>query len=618
MKAVIISLLIVCSFIDSYSQDNVNKSDSRGLQFAEQFSNLPYFKTGTQTYQFSSTDPAEDQFNDFGHWLYNDQDSNSVLADISGPGCIYLIWSTGNNGDSDLLKVYIDGNKIAGINETFNQFHNYPPLRQKPQVGSGGDKYLAWWSYMPIPFEKSCKIVRKGNFRPFYNITYHTYTKPENVFSWTGKENYEKIEQMWNHPDSDPKKSDGNKTYLSMVKLLPHQKQTIMEQKGTGSIASIKISNYLQEKELRIKIYWDGEATPSVDAPVKWFFGSIDNGGDVKALGVGTINRSGYCYFPMPFWKSAKIEIDNQSDVSTDSMKIEIQYNPKMYIESQCGYFNATVHESEKPKNKYTCLKTTGRGHVIGMAKRMPKGGHACEGDEIFYIDNRRYPDIYGTGEEDYNNNAWWTNIYNSYPTHGCIGNDCYYRLNYPDMIIYEQALDMEFETWEPFYIASIVWYYEKNKSSLKLTDSLDIYNPTSEKKHSYTITNETWSGIKKGVYPGKQIYLDSISDDGRAFKGYSQFKVKIDAENKGVRIRLRTSNGEMQIAKIWIDEKPVTERLWEVCKNKFVALWVDADFEIPAEYTSGKNNIQIKIEYTPESQRPWSEFNYKVFSYLY
>jgi len=143
-------------------------------------------------------------------------------------------------------------------------------------------------------------------------------------------------------------------------------------------------------------------------------------------------------------------------------------------------------------------------------------------------------------------------------------------------MIIYEQALDMEFETWEPFYIASIVWYYEKNKSSLKLTDSLDIYNPTSEKKHSYTITNETWSGIKKGVYPGKQIYLDSISDDGRAFKGYSQFKVKIDAENKGVRIRLRTSNGEMQIAKIWIDEKPVTERLWEVCKNKFVALWVD------------------------------------------
>lgn len=619
MKAIIISLLIVCSVVSTYSQNITNVSNSKGLQFAEQFSNLPYFKTGTQTYQFSSTDPAEDQFKDFGHWLYTDTDSSSVLADIDGPGCIYRIWSTGNNGDSDRIKVYIDGNKKASIDQTFNQFHNYPPLRQKPQVGSEGEgKYLAWWSYMPIPFEKSCKIVRQGNFRPFYNITYHTYTSPKNVKSWNGKEDYKRIEQMWNHPEKDAKSVEGNKIVASLVKLQSKQNKTILQQMGKGSIASIKIDNYLKDKGLRIKIYWDGETIPSVDAPVKWFFGSVDNGGDLKALGIGTVNSNGYCYFPMPFWKDAKIVIDNQSDVSTDSMKIEIQYNPKIYNETECGYFHAKANESDKPINKYTCLKTTGRGQVIGMAKRMPKGGHACEGDEIFYIDNRCYPDIYGTGEEDYNNNAWWTNSYNSYPTHGCIGNDCYYRIHYPDMIIYEQALDMEFEAWEPFYVASIVWYYQKDKPSLKLTDSLDIYNPASEKMHSYILTNETWSGNKKGVYPGKQIYTDSISDDGRAFIGYSQFNVNIDPANKGVRLRLRTDNGEIQVAKIWIDKIPVNERLWKVCKNKFLALWVDADFEIPEHYTGGKKSLQIKVEYSPESRKQWTEFDYKVFSYVY
>jgi hypothetical protein len=587
----------------------------KGLSFAEQFENLPYFKTGTQTYQNSSTDPAEDQFNDFSHWLYNDKDNNAVLVDINGPGCIYRIWSTGNDGDSNRIMIYLDGDTTARINESINNFHNHPPLRDKPQVGAGGDKYLAWWSYMPIAFQKSCKIVRKGNFRPFYNITYHTYSDNISVKTWNGKEDYTKIQNIWNNQDIDPKSTERNIVMRSKIKLPAGKTATIFDYKEGGYIASLKISGFVPDKNFKIKMYWDDEKSPSVNAPVKWFFGSVDKGGDVHALGIGTVNNNGHCYYPMPFWKNAKIELENLTNANTDSIDIEIQYNKNIYDENECGYFHAKANETDKPGEKYTCLKTTGRGHVIGMAKRMPEGGHACEADETYFIDNRHYPDIFGTGEEDYANCAWWRNSYNSYPTHGCVGHDCYYRIHFPDMIVYEQALDMEFEAWENFYIASVVWYYEKDKTSLLLTDSLNVMNPESEKQHNYKVTGLTWSGKKEGQYPGKRIYNFSVSDDGRTFNKYSEFDVKVNRNNKGIRLRVRTENQKFQAVKVLIDGVPVEERPWILSKNYFNALWVDADFEIPAKYTKNKGRVNVRLEHIP-SYNSWTEYNYQVFSY--
>lgn len=605
----IIAVLFFFVFSDTKAQTK------KGLAFVQDFTSLPYLKKGVQTYQYSSTDPKEDQFNDYFHWLHTAKDSNAVLADIKGPGTIYRIWSTGNVGDTNRLKIYIDGETKPSIDQTFNQFHNSKPLRDKPQVGSGaGDNYLAWWSYMPISFKKSIRIEREGNFRPFYNITYHTYTDTLDLQSWTGKEDYSKMEAMWNHPAQDPKPVRGNESKKFNIQLQPGESKTIYSNSGSGSIAALKISNYLPKKGLRIKMYWDGEAEPSVDAPLKWFFGSIDNGGDLHALGVGTVDNNGYCYFPMPFWKGAKMVLENGSDTVTANMNVEVVYNPKVYLQSASGYFHAKANEADKPGKKYKCLQTTGHGHVIGMAKRMPAGGHACEADEVFYIDNRKFPDIYGTGEEDYSNCAWWKNIYNSYPTHGYIGNDCYYRMHYPDMIVYEQALDMEFESWQNYYIASLVWYYENDEPGLILTDSIDLMNDASEKAHHYTVRGETWAGKKTGTYPGIRIYSDTLTDDGRSYNGAETFTVKLNDANNGARLRVRTDNRNFQSVKVFVDGREVKERPWSIVKNNFDAVWVDADFELPQSYTKSKKQIAVRLE--PHPEKSWTTFQYKVFSY--
>lgn len=589
----------------------------RGLSAALDFAGLPYFKTGTQTYQVSSTDPAEDQFEDYGHWLRTGRDGGAVLADIHGPGTLHRIWSTGNTGDVDRIQIYLDGHEKPDIDETLNQFHGHPPLRDRPQVGSGGDVYLAWWSYLPIPFEKSCKVVRMGNTRPFHSLTYHTYTTSAGITSWNGREDVTKLEDMWSHPERDPKPTGGNVTSRKQLTLQPGESAVIFEHQGAGHIASLRIAHYLPEKGLRLRIFWDGQPVPAVDAPLKWFFGSVDNGGDVRALGVGTVANSGYCYFPMPFWKGARIELVNQSDRATDAMDTEVGFNPRVYEEQAAGYFRAHASETLRPGDRYTCLQVRGRGHVIGMAKRMPAGGHACEADEIFYIDDRKYPDIYGTGEEDYNNCAWWTNSYNSYPTHGCIGNDCYYRLHFPDVLVFEQAIDMEFESWQDYYVASLVWYYANDRPGLVRTDSVDIGKAVSETEHRYRITGEKWSGNEFGRrYPGRRVSTNSFDDDGRSFDGASEFTVRVDPRNQGVRLRVRTNHTSFQRVNVWVDGVRVTERLWSISQNHFDAFWVDSDFEIPPGYTRGKDTITVRLEHVP-SYPNWFEYRYDIFSYL-
>ena len=587
----------------------------RGLAAAEDFAGLPCFKDRTQTYQFSSTDPAEDQFNDYGHWLATDSQYGSVLANIQGPGCIYRIWSTGNDGDSDRIQIYLDGHKEPDIDQTFNVFHNRPPLMSRPQVGAGGEHYLAWWSYLPIPFRKSCKIIRQGNLRPFQNITYHTYTDDAGVSTWNGKENLSKLESMWSSPERDPKGDAGNITVRKTVLLRAGESCSVFEHEGAGYIARLRVAHYLPNKGLKIRMFWDDNSAPAVDVPMKWFFGSVGQGGDVHALGVGTIGGNGYCFFPMPFWRKARIEIANLSDVPTGAMDVEVQYNERAYEENAAGYFCAQANEAVHPGDRYTCLRVRGRGHVVGMAKRMPVGDHPCEGAEIFYIDDRRFPDIHGTGEEDYSNCAWWPNEYNTYPTHGCVGHDCYYRIHFPDLLVFEQSIDMEFECWQDGYIASLVWYYFKDRPGVTLTDSLTIGDKDSELQHGYRISGETWVDEKTGSYPGKRVSSIFDQEAGRSFAGASEFTVKIDPKNEGVRLRVRTEHVNFQEVSVWVDGVLVTERPWSIVKDPSDALWVDSDFEVPGKYTHNKYQIRVKLEHVAPHPN-WIEYHYDVFSY--
>src|ERR1700676_619873 len=81
-------------------------------------------------------------------------------------------------------------------------------------------------------------------------------------------------------------------------------------------------------KKIVLRMYWDGESTPSVEAPIGDFFGlglgdyflyqstPLAVGGD-KALN---------CFFPMPFHKHARITVTNEGQRKVDAFYFNIDY----------------------------------------------------------------------------------------------------------------------------------------------------------------------------------------------------------------------------------------------------------------------------------------------------
>ena len=78
-----------------------------------------------------------------------------------------------------------------------------------------------------------------------------------------------------------------------------------------------------------------------------------------------------YCYFPMPYWKSATIEIENRGKQATKTLKASVQYKPAdacSYPEKQCGYFCAHFNRMfpRIEGHDYKYLDWNGRGQVVG------------------------------------------------------------------------------------------------------------------------------------------------------------------------------------------------------------------------------------------------------------
>ena len=68
-------------------------------------------------------------------------------------------------------------------------------------------------------------------------------------------------------------------------------------------------------RDVLLRIYWDGEKTPSVDCPLVDFF--CDPNGTREVVNTAMVNvRHGFNeYFPMPFRKSARVVLDYDGPV---------------------------------------------------------------------------------------------------------------------------------------------------------------------------------------------------------------------------------------------------------------------------------------------------------------
>ena len=101
---------------------------------------------------------------------------------------------------------------------------------------------------------------------------------------------------------------------------------TLAELQGPGMIAhfwcTIAHEAPFYSRLLTLRMYWDGEEHPSVECPIGDFFG-IGHGVDSRSSRFPSASppkgRGRNCYWPMPFRKSARITVTNESDQPCDA-----------------------------------------------------------------------------------------------------------------------------------------------------------------------------------------------------------------------------------------------------------------------------------------------------------
>ena len=191
------------------------------------------------------------------------------------------------------------------------------------------------------------------------------------------------------------------------IRLNAHETAVLMDVAGPGIIQHIWLVEGLN-RGLVLRFYWDGEETPSVEAPAPDFF-AVGHGrfAQVNSLPV-VVNPANAmnCFWPMPFRTHARITLSNETGTDVELVAYQITY-VETEVPANAGTFHAQYRRaSTAERNPYVILDgVRGRGRYVGtfLAWTQTEKGWFGEGEIKFYLDgDEQFPTICGTGTEDY------------------------------------------------------------------------------------------------------------------------------------------------------------------------------------------------------------------------
>jgi hypothetical protein len=226
-------------------------------------------------------------------------------------------------------------------------------------------------------------------------------------------------------------RTGGNADYRQIA---PGQTLTILDVDGPGTLTHIWFTLSSREathlKKLVLRMYWDREATPSVETPLGDFFG----------LGLGDYytwesellsvahERALNSFFPMPFQKHARITVSNEGQQMVDAFYFNLDYRAHAHpLPQDILHFHAQFRQAQPNhgwtnewtnngdprvddiknldgKDNYVWMEATGQGQYVGVTMSVLQNQNFWwgEGDDMFFIDGDPHPSITGTGSEDY------------------------------------------------------------------------------------------------------------------------------------------------------------------------------------------------------------------------
>ena len=229
-------------------------------------------------------------------------DTLITLAEMDGPGVIWRIWAA--QPGPGRIRMYLDGNSQPVIDLPFAQYFRHtrtsfdcPALVYHSARG--------WNCYVPIPYQKSCKIVADPDWGQYAQFT---YTMQQSLTVSPG--------QTVQIPElSGSRAITSLKVDVDVGDIVP----AAFIRGGEGPHLLRTTRRLLEDspdrdalRELILQITWDGDSEPGVWAPLGDFFGSVPGWQQYRSLPQGMTTNGGYCYWYMPFERRARIELTNE------------------------------------------------------------------------------------------------------------------------------------------------------------------------------------------------------------------------------------------------------------------------------------------------------------------
>jgi hypothetical protein len=281
---------------------------------------------------------------------------------------------------------------------------------------------------------------------------------------------------------------------------VPKGKETLLtDLAGPGKVTYFYITDDSSDHwypGLVLKVFWDNETEPSVQAPLSDFFGAIGGKTIDYQSAPMQINHGCYmCYLPMPFSQRARFVLANDGDRDyAQSVAYGIDYEQGPAFAQEKSRLHCEWHRSNPVGNGlHTLLETRGRGHYVGnfLQVHTEFGGWWGEGDTIFQLDGQAMTHTPGT--EDEYGSCWGFGHTYSYLYSGCLqmerGDNRMYRWYIANPVRFQQSLKVQIQNQHANdrpttadaddYTSVAFWYQENPHPSFTLQSFLERTAPT-------------------------------------------------------------------------------------------------------------------------------------------
>ncbi len=590
-----------------------------GLDSYRMWERWPQLRIGVRAYMRSTHDrTGGNESACASHYYYQERNDFNVALHTVGKGCLYFVrtncwhgspWHYEIDGKDTVVSETATEDPVMWMKE-HRKAPNPPATRFEPHEVLPAPLTQTWsttkgadLNWVPIPFEDSLRLAY-GRTR--YGTGYYIYhkfvpdaplTSPLRAFDWRTPPD-RKVLRLLERAGTDIAPRNGARLarLRGTLSLGVSESATVCTiSKAPSMLRALEFTIPRADAEafsaVRLRITWDNRTHPSVDAPFAMFFGAgmLYNDDDREYLVRGLPMSIRYmgesircsCYFPMPFFRSARVELVNTTGHAFGPVTWSVRYGTYDGPRNHVAYFHATHRDFPAPEagRDLVLLDTRGVegsqdwcGHFTGTSFIFTRRSHlrTLEGIPRFFFDDAESPQGHGTGTEEWGGGGdYWggrnmTLPLAGHPTGSPRGEGqpkhaldmlhSAYRFLLADLMPFGKNARIQLEhgghneTTEHY--ESVTYWYGLPGSFLTLTDSLDVGSAASERKHAYrspqaSTPAKVVSRFEIGVDhinhdPAEEEVFPAHTETERHTAGTSEFTLRLNSKNFGVMLRRR------------------------------------------------------------------------------